>query len=459
MKREYFNIEHMVLHEIFTEQLQEAKARHISPASSSGEAAGVNECVYQSYLAAEAMSALAENPAEREIVSWRKSRILSGIVIFFKRAIRKLLRWYIVPFTDQQSRFNNASTVAASRTAQAAQGLMEQLSESREREKHKLDGLYAQVGDLSGRLDLMSSSVHNLDTTLKELKVAMEDRAAAMEDCQGKLNIGAAKRDVRIEKLERLSELNEEYLRYSKDQYYLTNPSRKPFSLFNKASFSQSGEDSICAYVLYELGLLDFEKITYLDLGANDPIVMSNTYLFYLQGARGVLVEANPFLAQRLEAARPEDSVVKKLVDTVDDEKRGFYILNGDGLSSPDYNQVEEVMRINPSLRIEEKIDTKTVTVNTLIKSFFDGKAPTILSVDIEGMDMDILASIDFHRFRPVLIVIEMVSYDINLAFQTKNSNIKFFLEEQRYVEYAYTGINAVFVDRQVLEQHREGLQ
>ena len=60
---------------------------------------------------------------------------------------------------------------------------------------------------------------------------------------------------------------------------------------------AQQGEDlvvrSLCEHL--ELALR-----TYLDIGANDPVIGSNTYLPYLDGARGVLVEPNPLHCRRL---------------------------------------------------------------------------------------------------------------------------------------------------------------
>ena len=52
-------------------------------------------------------------------------------------------------------------------------------------------------------------------------------------------------------------------------------------------SFSQFGEDVIITSMLRRYGI---ESVTYLDIGANEPIMGSNTYGFYLRGNRGVLV-------------------------------------------------------------------------------------------------------------------------------------------------------------------------
>ncbi|MFR4477508.1 MAG: hypothetical protein ACLT3Y_10060 [Ruminococcus callidus] len=86
--------------------------------------------------------------------------------------------------------------------------------------------------------------------------------------------------------------------------------------LFNKKSYSQAGEDAILMYIFVMLGV-PLSQCTYLDLGANHPCDMSNTWFFYQQGARGILVDANPKLAEELRQARPEDRVINACVGPV----------------------------------------------------------------------------------------------------------------------------------------------
>src|SRR3954453_21218777 len=75
----------------------------------------------------------------------------------------------------------------------------------------------------------------------------------------------------------------------------------------SRPSFSQQGEDLIVESIC---GFLKIENPTYLDIGAADPIVSSNTYLFYRKGCRGVLVEPNPAFCRELRRVRPKDTVL-----------------------------------------------------------------------------------------------------------------------------------------------------
>src|SRR5947209_3939954 len=57
-------------------------------------------------------------------------------------------------------------------------------------------------------------------------------------------------------------------------------------------SYAQQGEDLVVQNILAMVGVKG--PITYVDIGAYDPIFSSNSYAFYLAGGHGVLVEPNP---------------------------------------------------------------------------------------------------------------------------------------------------------------------
>ena len=59
--------------------------------------------------------------------------------------------------------------------------------------------------------------------------------------------------------------------------------------------------------VFQQLAGYDLLRGIYVDVGANQPTKISNTYLFYRHGCRGVLVEPNYDLIRLLRKFRPRD--------------------------------------------------------------------------------------------------------------------------------------------------------
>lgn len=92
------------------------------------------------------------------------------------------------------------------------------------------------------------------------------------------------------------------------------------------AHFGQCGEDAIVESYFRRKKIQD---ITYLEIGIPSPIDLSNTYHFYLNGSKGVCIEANPDAIADLERVRPRDKIVSCGVGGIDQEGRqlDFYIM------------------------------------------------------------------------------------------------------------------------------------
>ena len=219
------------------------------------------------------------------------------------------------------------------------------------------------------------------------------------------------------------------------------------FNFLDKKTNSQCGEDAILAYVISRLGI-PFEACRYLDLGANRPVEGSNTNFFYQQGATGVLVEANPELIKDLEEQREGDIILNKCIDVENDTIMHFYIMSDDGLSTPNFEQVEEIQRKNPNIFLKDTVEVKSISVNSIFERYFPDKIPEILSVDVEGKDLEILQSIDFSKYRPLLIVVEMIEYSPDKIPFQKNEKVLDMMRKHGYFEYAFTGVNSIFIDK-----------
>ena len=67
--------------------------------------------------------------------------------------------------------------------------------------------------------------------------------------------------------------------------------------------------------------------MTYLDIGANHPVRLNNTYLFYLRGYKGVLVEPNVSLCERLRAVRPRDTTLAAGIGVTAAREADYFIM------------------------------------------------------------------------------------------------------------------------------------
>ena len=52
-------------------------------------------------------------------------------------------------------------------------------------------------------------------------------------------------------------------------------------------------------------------------------------------------------------------------------------------------------------------IDVHSISLNDLMEKTFNGKAPSYLSIDTEGSEYEILNSLNFEKYQPVVFTIE----------------------------------------------------
>lgn len=168
-------------------------------------------------------------------------------------------------------------------------------------------------------------------------------------------------------------------------------------------SYTKYTEDYIVGGILkFEFGIAP-KKVKYVDIGANDYRRGNNSYLFYTKGARGLLVEANPLLCKNLEKKRPEDNVKNVAIGTTSMDAIDFYVMSLTTRSSMNKESVEE--SIKNGLKVTEVIKVPCVNINDLFKD--NDIVPDYLSIDIEGMDFEVLKTVDFDKYKIKVIVAE----------------------------------------------------
>jgi FkbM family methyltransferase len=209
-------------------------------------------------------------------------------------------------------------------------------------------------------------------------------------------------------------------------------------------SFSQSGEDLIVQTIFNFLGI---SKITYLDVGASDPIALSNTYYFYLKGNRGVLVEPNISLCEKLRQVRPGDTTLEAGIGVADADEADYYIMTYPAVNTFSKAEAEHQAEVTKGrISVQKVIKMPLRNINKVMESYFQA-APSFLSVDTEGLDLAILKSIDYSRYRPKVICAEtLVS-----STSKKIPEIADFMASQGYVARGETFVNTIFVDTKIL--------
>ncbi|QNJ30612.1 hypothetical protein SynPROS91_00184 [Synechococcus sp. PROS-9-1] len=218
---------------------------------------------------------------------------------------------------------------------------------------------------------------------------------------------------------------------------------------YARHSFSQFGEDLI---IEQAFNLLACQKFTYLDIGANHPSRLSNSFYFYRRGSTGVLVEPDPNLYRLLKRKRPRDITLNCGVSVYGTTgKQTLYLMSSNVLNTFSLEEAERIQRTTP-FHIVDSIDVDVLPVNSIIDLYFSD-IPFFMSIDIEGLDLQILQDINFSLYRPLLIVSETLTFDPATGGR-KISEIIEFLISKNYSIFADTRCNTIFVDSLRFQGH-----
>lgn len=210
-----------------------------------------------------------------------------------------------------------------------------------------------------------------------------------------------------------------------------------------KISYAQSGEDVILDFLF--TWVLKIDKPNYVDIGAHHPHALSNTYLFYKKGCRGVNIEPDPLLLAHIKKMRPLDININSGVGFKEEaELADFYVMSSKELNTFSKSEAERIHAMG-HVSIKEITRVELINIQTIFKKYFPANNVDLLSVDVEGLDYEILNSIDFTKYQPKVICVETSIYNGGSILLKRTETIDLLLAKG-YKVYADTCINTIFV-------------
>jgi hypothetical protein len=204
---------------------------------------------------------------------------------------------------------------------------------------------------------------------------------------------------------------------------------------FMQPSWSQEGEDLLLKRM--------FDGRTsgfYVDVGAHHPRRFSNTWLFYNCGWRGINIDAMPGSMTLFRRLRPRDINLEIAVAEIE-QQLTYYIFN-----EPALNGLSAGLSANrDSMKDYRIIDTKPLLARPLKKILAEylpkGQMIDFLSVDVEGLDFAVLRSNDWQRFRPEVLLVEVLGSTLE---DIVSSELTMYMQTQGYFAFAKL-LNTVF--------------
>lgn len=156
-------------------------------------------------------------------------------------------------------------------------------------------------------------------------------------------------------------------------------------------------------------------KGTMLDIGAYEPINISNSYHFEKNGYNVVCFEANTSLIPILKADRA--NVYNYAISYEDKDVVSFNVVHGSwgggsltaGISAIDLDP-QYLNEFSSGIRSIEKINVPQKSLNSCLPEILKGNTLIdIVSIDVEGGELNVLRGLDLNKYKVKVFVIENV--------------------------------------------------
>jgi hypothetical protein len=204
----------------------------------------------------------------------------------------------------------------------------------------------------------------------------------------------------------------------------------------NSQFYSQFGEDEII------LNYLPEKEGFYIDIGAGRPIRGSNTYALYSRGWTGICIDPIKLNMHLFRSLRPKDIFMNVLIGSE------VAIMNFWEFVPYEYStvvaEIAETILADPQVKLK-KVHKKSVKPLRDFAPHITPMNASLLSIDVEGYDLEVLKSNDWERFRPrVICVEEWESHKTN----NDTSYISAYLSTYGYQKVAETTVSKIYVAR-----------
>lgn len=225
---------------------------------------------------------------------------------------------------------------------------------------------------------------------------------------------------------------------------------RKFLTFFNISfSFSSDGEDYILTKIFNGISLGN-----YIDIGANHPVLHSNTFIFYLNGWKGVCVDPIPNFVNKYKFYRPNDIFISAGLSN--DEKNKslpfYYYANHPDNSTFDIKRVKVLESVH-NRKPTKILDLPLISVDEIIykfKQISSSDEVHLLNIDVEGFEKTILDTFFLKKIFPWVVCVEEIGY---VAEDIHGTKINELMKKNGYKLGMRTFLSSIYIRNSIINK------
>lgn len=151
----------------------------------------------------------------------------------------------------------------------------------------------------------------------------------------------------------------------------------------------------------------------YVDIGAHAPIFSSNTYWFYKHGWCGINIDAVPGSMKAFKRIRTRDVNIEALISDENAELVFHYWEAPSSVNTVVKEFAEEWSRRYG--RDPKKLIIKPRRLDDVLAEYLPpDQEINFMTIDVEGQELFVLRSNDWNRFRPELVLVEILMRNVD---------------------------------------------
>lgn len=215
-------------------------------------------------------------------------------------------------------------------------------------------------------------------------------------------------------------------------------------------SWSQEGEDLVLRRI-FDGKLNGF----YVDVGAHHPKRFSNTYYFYRKGWMGVNIDPMPGSMAAFEKFRPRDFNIEVGCGLANRQLE-YFQFNDPALNTFSSDLANQRVVSSHRYFVKDVVPIEVAPLHEILSKRVDEEALQLLTqsdgrmrfdflnVDCEGLDLEVLQSNDWNKFRPRIVLVEILKSQFQ---DISRSKIAEFLEGVGFSIFAKQVNTVLFAD------------
>ncbi len=177
-----------------------------------------------------------------------------------------------------------------------------------------------------------------------------------------------------------------------------------------KKSYAQDGEDMV---LLSFFEHIKNHKGFFVDIGAHHPVRFSNTLFFYKKGWNGINIDPTPGSMKMFNILRSRDINLEIGIGEKKDVLT-FFCFNEPALNTFD-KQVAEQKNTGKPYHITKTIPVEILPLKDVLLKYLPPKIEIdFFTIDVEGLDLQVLKSNDWEMFAPKYVLVEDNAFNLH---------------------------------------------